>query len=211
MKIMNSTILKKLSLLLVSAFCFYTAHAQDDVALAAIKKHREKQEAEFKDPEKSPLDRKQIRHFKGLNYFPPDLVYHVKATLVKSETPALFKMKTTTNRLPDFRKYGEVHFELMGNAYSLEVYQSPDISKESGYEDYLFIPFTDETNGNETYEVGRYVEMRIPVTNEVDIDFNLCYNPYCSYRAGYSCPIPPAANHLPIAILAGEKKFLDHH
>ena len=53
--------------------------------------------------------------------------------------------------------------------------------KRPGYEDHLFIPFTDLTNGDETYEVGRYIEFRIPESANVIVDFNQCYNPYCSY------------------------------
>ena len=71
-------------------------------------------------------------------------------------------MKTTTSRLPEYIKYGDVYFTLNGMDCRLEVYQSPDIAKRPGYEDYLFIPFTDETNGKETYDVGRYLEFRIP-------------------------------------------------
>jgi uncharacterized protein (DUF1684 family) len=120
-------------------------------------------------------------------------------------------MKTTTTRLPEYRKYGEVYFTLKEVEYKLEVYQSPDIMKREGYENYLFIPFTDETNGNETYEVGRYLELRIPKSDEVILDFNLCYNPYCSYSPNYSCPIPPEVNRLPIEVRAGEKKYKNQH
>jgi uncharacterized protein (DUF1684 family) len=42
---------------------------------------------------------------------------------------------------------------------------------------------------------------------KVVIDFNFAYNPYCAYNDTYDCPIPPQENHLPIEILAGEKKF----
>jgi len=119
----------------------------------------------------------------------------------------LFKMKTTTDRLPEYRKYGEVHFELDGEERVLEVYQGLDVAKKPGYEDYLFIPFTDETNGIDTYEVGRYMDLTIPTSEEVIIDFNKCYNPYCSYGSAYSCPIPPEVNHLPIKIEAGEMKY----
>lgn len=178
--------------------------AQD--GLAEIEAHRKKQKAQMKS-HSSPLLKKDRRKFKGLNYFPPDLAYRVKARFVKTENPVLFKMKTTTARLPEYIKYGEVHFTLNGKDYSLEVYQSPDIIKRPGYEDYLFIPFTDETNGNETYEVGRYLELRVPASDEVVLDFNQCYNPYCSYNPNYSCPIPPDVNHLAVEIRAGEKKF----
>jgi uncharacterized protein len=179
--------------------------AQD--AQREILEHRKKQEAEFKSKSKSPLLPKDRRKFRHLNYYPINLKYRVNAQFVKTETPDLFKMKTTTERLPDYRKYGEVHFEIDGESFTLEVYQSPDIMKRPGYEDYLFIPFTDLTNGNETYEVGRYLEFRIPKNENVILDFNQCYNPYCSYSPKFSCPIPPTANNLNIAIPAGEKKF----
>lgn len=187
------------------------AFGQEDatLVLAEIEKHRQEKFETFKG-EDSPLTRKERRRFKGLKYYPVDLTYRVKARFIKTANPVLFKMKTTTARLPDYSKYGEVHFTLDGHAYSLEVYQSPDLMKREGYEDYLFIPFTDETNGKETYEVGRYLEMRIPTGEEVIIDFNLCYNPYCSYSPNYSCPIPPAVNHLPVVIKAGEKKYKGH-
>ena len=181
--------------------------AQLDSALQEIEKHRKKQEEAFRDPKESPLDKKLRRSFKGLNYYPINLDYRVKANFIKTGNPVLFKMKTTTDRLPEYRKYGEVHFKLDGEERVLEVYQGLDVAKKPGYEDYLFIPFTDETNGIDTYEVGRYIDLRIPTSEEVIIDFNKCYNPYCSYGSGYSCPIPPEVNHLPIKIEAGEMKY----
>lgn len=173
-----------------------TIYAQVDSAVYEIDQYRKKQEEKFRDPKQSPLDKKLRKNFKGLNYYPVNLDYRVEATFVKTENPALFKMKTTTNRLPDYQKYGEVHFSLDGSKRVLEVYQSPEIIQKPGLEDYLFIPFTDETNGIDTYDVGRYIDFKIPATEEIILDFNKSYNPYCSYGSGYSCPIPPEANHL---------------
>jgi uncharacterized protein (DUF1684 family) len=206
-------ILLRLTLTVVSAFFMIHGFAQtneDSTALATIAAHRAKQEAEFRDPEESPLSKEDFKTFKGLKYFPVDLKYHVKARFVKNEKPEMFKMKTSTTRLPNYRKYATVYFTLDGQQYSLEVYQSPDLMKQQEYVDYLFVPFTDKTNGNETYDVGRYLELRIPESDEVTLDFNLCYNPYCSYDHRFSCPIPPAANDLPIEIRAGELKYKGH-
>jgi uncharacterized protein len=197
-------------LILLSNHCTF---AQSDSLLLVkeIELVRLKQETEFRDPTASPLSPKDRKKFKHLNYYPIDLRYHVRGRFVKTENPVFFKMKTTTERLRDYFKYGEIYFFLDTLEYKLEVYQSPDVTKQPGYEDYLLIPFTDLTNGEETYEVGRYLEFRIPTTDEVVIDFNKAYNPYCSYGTGkYSCPIPPEANQLPIAIRAGEKKFKVH-
>lgn len=210
---LTSIIIKKLGLLLIPAFCFFAANAQqqDSIALNEIKIHHDKQQAKFIDPAKSPLDKKQLKNFTGLKYFAPDLKYRVSARFIKNETPVLFKMKTTTSQLTQYEKYGEVHFEIERQQYVLEVYRSPEINKMPGYEDYLFIPFTDKTSGYESYDVGRYIDITVPITDTVIIDFNQCYNPYCSYSDRYSCPIPPKVNNLPIAIPAGEKKFSDHH
>lgn len=188
-------------------FCSTHAGAQEVAAQQEIEEHRRLQELDFIDKEKSPLLPKERKKFKGLNYYPVDLSYRVSATFVRTAGEPLFKMKTTTSRLPDYVKYGEVRFELEGRPLKLAVYQSPDLMKMEGYEDYLFIPFTDPTNGQETYEVGRYLEFRIPESEDVIIDFNKCYNPYCSYNPNYSCPIPPEENNLPIEIRAGEKKY----
>ncbi|HQA75421.1 DUF1684 domain-containing protein, partial [Flavobacterium sp.] len=75
------------------------------------------------------------------------------------------------------------------------------------YEDYLFLPFSDVTNGKESYIGGRYIDMRIQKENIWTIDFNKAYNPYCAYNHNYSCPIVPLENDLEIAINAGVKKF----
>lgn len=204
----NVISITKLIIYLLSAFSLVVAKAQsDEAALKEIREHREKQEAEFRDSLTSPLEKKDRKEFKGLNYYPVDLKYRVKATFVKNEHPVLFKMKTSTTRLPDYVKYGEVHFTIDGQEHILEVYQSPEISRMPGFEKYLFIPFTDKTNGIETYDVGRYLDFQRPDSVDVIVDFNQCYNPYCSYNHSYSCPIPPAANALPIEINAGEKLY----
>ena len=91
----------------------------------------------------------------------------------------------------------------------LTLYRSVALSMLPDYKDYLFLPFTDETNGTETYGGGRYIDMRDGDIKDgkVVIDFNRAYNPYCAFSGGYACPKPPDENHLPMAIQAGEKQF----
>lgn len=194
-------------LLLLGLSFFKSIGQSPDDPVKIINDHRKKQQQEMRSKKESPLSKEERRHFKGLNYFPIDLTYRVKGKFVKTENPVLFKMKTTTARLPEYSKYGEVYFELHGERYKLEVYHNADIAKRPGYEDYLFIPFTDESNGKETYDVGRYIDFRTPTSENVIVDFNLCYNPYCAYSPNYSCPIPPEVNYLPLPIKAGEMKF----
>jgi hypothetical protein len=107
-------------------------------------------------------------------------------------------------------KYGIVTFNLKRNAYRLNVYQNQDLMKKEGYEDYLFLPFLDDTNGEESYGGGRYIDLRIPEGDEVVIDFNKAYNPYCAYNEKYSCPIVPRENYLDLKVEAGVKAFQKH-
>ena len=79
--------------------------------------------------------------------------------------------------------------------------------KKKGFENYLFIPFTDNSNGKTTYRGGRYLDATIPEkpTGYITLDFNKAYNPYCAYNKKYVCPIPPKNNYLDTDILAGVK------
>ena len=67
-------------------------YAQSDGdPVADIKKHRQKQEDELRDPKKSPLEKKERKRFKGLNYYDIDLSYRVKVRFVKTENPSIFQ------------------------------------------------------------------------------------------------------------------------
>ena len=173
----------------------------------AIRAFRQKLDAEFRDPETSPIPADAREGFPGLDYFDADTTYQVWARLVRSPEALPFDMPTTTDRLARERKYGTVFFELRGTPFSLEIYQSPDLMLQEGLEDYLFLPFTDDTNGSETYSGGRYMDLRIPRGDSLLLDFNTAYNPSCAYNPKYSCPIVPPVNHLEMAVRAGVKAY----
>ncbi|MEN7550351.1 DUF1684 domain-containing protein [Rapidithrix thailandica] len=160
---------------------------------------------EFRNPEESPLPKKDLKKFKKHNFFPIDSTYKVLAKFVKTHNALPFKMQTTTDRLPTYEKYGEVIFEIEGQILTLSIYQSHQLRRTLKYKDHLFLPFTDLTNGKETYGGGRYLDLTIPSGDTIVIDFNKAYNPYCAYNPSYSCPIPPEENDLNIRIEAGVK------
>lgn len=164
---------------------------------------------EYADKAKSPLTEQDFKHFKSLDFFPINEKFIVEATFVRTKKEKVFQMKTSTNRLPEYIKYGELTFIMDGNPYKLNVYQNIDLRKKPSYEDYLFLPFSDLTNGKESYLGGRYLDLRIIKGNLWTIDFNKAYNPYCAYNYKFSCPIVPMENDLNIEILAGVKKFHD--
>ncbi|WP_308993066.1 DUF1684 domain-containing protein [Mariniflexile litorale] len=166
--------------------------------------------AEYKDATTSPLKDKDRKHFEGLEFFKFDTTYVVTAALQRTPNTAYFNMKTTTDRVSKERVYGILTFELNGTSYKLNIYQGKDLIKREGYEDYLFLPFLDETNGLESYGGGRYIDARIPKGDTMEIDFNKAYNPYCAYNDKYSCPIVPRENYLKIRIEAGVKAFGKH-
>jgi len=166
--------------------------------------------ADFKDATKSPLKDKDRKDFKSLDFFKFDSVYVVKTRLIRTPDEQPFKMKTTTDRLPNYVKYGIVEFELKGKSHQLNIYQNIDLLSKPGYEDYLFLPFLDNTNAETSYGGGRYVEGRIPEGNTLIIDFNTAYNPYCAYNEKYSCPIVPRENYVDENIAAGVKVFAKH-
>jgi hypothetical protein len=162
--------------------------------------------AEYADSAQSPLLPKDLAHFTALERFSPNPAFRVQATF-KARLGKEFKMRTSTDRTPTYRSVGTLSFTLGGKKRKLVVYQNPDLSAKPEYANYLFVPFTDLTNGESTYGGGRYLDLTGPLGAAVELDFNKAYNPYCAYGGRYSCPIPPAENHLPVAMEAGVKAF----
>lgn len=197
------------SLLIIVAFvsCQTDQQAYND----SIVKDRLSKDSTFKVVDKSPLSTDQIDHFLGLQYFDIDEKYKVEAHLQFEDTGAIIKLKTSTDRLPDYKVFGNVVFELEGREFNLKAYQNINHQKDSLYRDFLFLPFTDDNSTVTTYGGGRYIDFKIPETKTFIIDFNKAYNPYCAYNHRWSCVIPPRENSLPIAINAGEKKYTDVH
>ena len=199
-----------LSILIFATIFQGSLLAQNSKLIKESKRFQEHLDLEYTDPEKTPLEEKDLKEFKGLDFFEIDTTYIVKAEFVRTPSEPPFAMKTSTDRLPIYVKYGELYFSIKGEDLKLNVYQNQELLQDPEYFDYLFLPFTDPTNGVSTYSGGRYIDLRIPNSNDVIIDFNKAYNPYCAYSGDYSCPIPPEDNELEIEIFAGVKSFDEH-
>lgn len=161
----------------------------------------------FKDASVTPLKTKDLKNFHGLDFFNFDSTYVVKAKIQKTPNEIPFKLKTTTDGFVDFRKFGNLIFSIKNSSFKLSVYENLEYTDLEGYENYLFLPFLDKTNGYETYGGGRYLDLFLENENEIVIDFNRAYNPKCVYDENYSCPIVPRENFLKIRIEAGVKNF----
>ena len=175
-----------------------------------IKAFQDTINAEYADTAQSPLLKEDLTVFKGLEFYPIDEKYKVKASFERVSNAVPFTMKTTTDRAPVYEKYAKVKFELDGKTIVLFVYQSHRLRDMEEYKNYLSLPFKDLTCGKTSYEGGRYVDLKIPKGNTIIIDFNKSYNPYCAYNHKYSCVIPPAENFIDVEIKAGTMKYGKH-
>jgi uncharacterized protein len=200
------TIIKVAIFLLLTNVCAQS----NEVILSEIEAHQAKENAEFMNPDTSILPKETLDKFTGLEFYPIDLNFRVEATLLRTPDEKPFLMPTTTDRLPEYVKYGEAHFEIKGEKLKLNLYKNTVPYDDPEYINYLFLPFTDLTSGDGSYGGGRYVDAWIPEGDTIIIDFNKAYNPYCAYNSKYSCPIPPKENDLLIRIEAGVKDFGMH-
>ena len=183
--------------------------AQIKFDVKAVEKFQKEINTEYADVKTSPLMADDLATFDTLDFYPINEKFFVTATFVRTEKEKPFGMKTSTERTPTYVKYGEVHFIIEGQSLKLNVYRNIELSKKKEFKDYLFLPFSDLTSGNESYMGGKYIDLKIPKGNTIAIDFNTSYNPYCAYNHKYSCPIVPLENDLNIEIRAGVKKFHD--
>ena len=178
---------------------------------AEIEHYRDSINHHFGDTATSILEKQDMAGFKGLDFYPNSSRYRVEARFKRIENGKEFKMKTSTDRLPVYRPYGKLMFEIDGKKLELIAYQNVKHAQNEEYKNHLFVPFTDLTNGEDTYGGGRYLDLDLSkMTDKAIIDFNKCYNPYCAYNGKYSCPIPPKENNLKVRIEAGVKAFDGH-
>lgn len=148
------------------------------------------------DPENSAR-----KSFHGLQYFPLDPKYRVKAKFVAYDTPKQVPVPNVLGQIVPMESPGRVEFTIAGKPYSLEpVYET------SKHEDLFFI-FKDLTSRTETYEAGRFLHAPLPVNGAVDVDFNRAYNPPCAFTAFATCPLPLKENQLQVRISAGELRW----
>ncbi len=177
------------------------AVSEDDVARASYVKHvesvRAAKDVAFRG-EGSPIPEGSRATFTGLIYYPIDSALMLPARMEKIDPPEPVRIVATKGDIRRMLRVGRLAFTIGGKKYRLAAYrQAPD-------DPVLFVPFRDATSGDETYAVGRYIDVEEESRGSYLLDFNLAYNPYCAYNDNYTCPVVPAENILPIPIRAGE-------
>lgn len=156
---------------------------------------------------RGPLATDVLPDFGGLSYYAPDLSWRFLLPLssLATDAPAAETLLATNTGATRFMaKLGEVRLPLPAGEHTLSVFAP--LGEETPAR--AFIPFRDATSGHETYGAGRYLDAPLHRDNgEVwaEVDFNLAYHPYCAYGDGWTCPLPPAENLLPVAVEAGER------
>ncbi len=166
-----------------------------------VMRHRDSTSAMFLSGANGIMAKSDLSPSGKLNFFEVDESYKVKATFERIENGEEIEMQTNTDRAPLYSRYGVLHFTLEGADHRLTLYQNVE------QPDYIFLPFKDKTNGDQSYGAGRYLNFKPSDLEAPYIDFNYAYSPYCAYNNEYSCPIPPRENHLDVAMPAGEKKW----
>jgi uncharacterized protein len=171
-----------------------------------IAEHRAAYQQAFLEDDRAPLDEAGVDK---LSFFPPDSAYRVEAAFERTQEAEPFDMATYSGITKPYVQYGTLTFQLRDTTLQMAVYQSLRLVRMPQYRDHLFIPFKDLTNGEASYGGGRYMDVSKKDIEQgvLLLDFNKAYNPYCAYSDGYNCPIPPVANHLPVAVEAGERSY----
>jgi hypothetical protein len=148
------------------------------------------------------LEAAALKEFKGINRFPVDSNWRLKAVLVQP-VQDLLMITNVLGQTTAQKSAGRLLFTIDKKEYSL------DVIDEGGPN--LFIVFGDETAGKTTYGAGRFIDIPKPDgSGNTEIDFNKAYNPPCAFSAFATCPLPPPQNRLKVSITAGEKNY-GHH
>jgi uncharacterized protein len=185
-------------------FALYAAARTEPDAARAAAGWRAGRDELFAHHPQSPIAPDRRGDFGGLAYFAFDPAARVPAEVHPAERER-FEVPASTGEPMAFTRFATARFSLAGIACALELYWL------DAYGGGLFVPFADATSGRETYGAGRYLIDTVKgadLGTEGDrlvLDFNLAYNPSCSYDPRWACPLSPPANRLPIAVRAGER------
>ena len=176
----------------------------EETYVAGILEARRRKDELFRSGSDSPVPPDQRVAFKGLDYYPVDVAWRMVLPLRRDPDPPVLTFVSNMGEKRTIRREGWVEFARDGKDVRVAVFHILD---DPVPPDSLWIPFADAGSGRETYPGGRYIDTRLGPGDEVLVDFNEAYNPYCAYGWAFSCPLAPAENRLKIPVQAGEKGF----
>jgi uncharacterized protein len=174
-----------------------TSPSQSTTDSLTIVTSRKDKDENLKTADDSPIVNKAA--FKGLSYYPFNPSWSILFDMSRANRIEKVALKMTDGSLDSLISFGKISATIEGKLVSLVVYQH-----DSGD---FFIPFKDKTAPTETYGGGRYLEL--PLTNlkenQLRVDFNQAFFPFCAYNSTFACPVPPKENMLDIRVEAGER------
>lgn len=139
------------------------------------------------------------RAFRGIPSFPFDPAWRIVADCEPVDPPVMDVVPRSDGSDGETPWVAVARFELAGAPHSTRLYADESLTR-------WFMPFSDPTNGEETYGAGRLLDPEIPRPGQpVVLDFNLAYNLPCAFNELVACPIPSRHNRLSAPVRAGEK------
>lgn len=148
------------------------------------------------------LESPDLKRFTGIDRFPADEAFRVKARVEKPDLPRTIPILDVIGQTSQQPLVGTLVFDIGGKTHRLDAI---------GEGERLFILFGDATNGHDTYGSGRFLYADTPGTDGLTtLDFNRAINPPCAFTTFATCPLPPKQNRLTVAIPAGEKRYGEH-
>jgi len=169
----------------------------DNEYFAFIKNLRNDKDAYLKKDTASPI--KDKVKFLSLKYFEIDPAYKIVGKIDRMTSGQTINIMMSGGDVEEYEAYGNVKFEINGVKCTLKIFKTPEGN--------LFLPFKDLTSNKETYGAGRYLDFGVNEVNgnQITIDFNKAYHPYCAYNQTFTCPVPPAENFINALVKVGER------
>jgi len=144
----------------------------------------------------------RAKAFRGFDWFPISRDYRVSARFLRDSVSHEERVVNTFGDVDSYVSEGVVEFTLNDQILRLRPFTTRP--------KHLYIVFSDQTSGNETYEAARFLTAELRDDGTTILDFNEAYNPPCAFNPFTTCPIPLQQNRLHARVLAGEKKYAGH-
>lgn len=142
-------------------------------------------------------------HFAGIQYWPGGPEWKVTGRFIPHPAGTTLPIVNIVNMVEQVANPGAVEFTRDGKTHRLELLDQGEPT--------LFLVYADRTSGHGSYPAGRYLDLARPTANQqMTIDFNRAENPPCAFTAFATCPLPPVANRLDLAVEAGERVYAKH-
>jgi hypothetical protein len=141
-----------------------------------------------------------LQAFRGVPSYQPDPAWVLRGRFEAFAQPRPTTVGAVVEGLSHvYVAPGLVHFEHDGTTHTLTAFNG----RADGS---LSILFTDATSGVTTYPANRSLAVAGPAEDgTVVLDFNRAVNLPCAFTDYATCPLPPAGNHLPWEVTAGEQ------